>query len=580
MSYFAKAHDQFRMPFARDGLKGLRPPQIAAAHAVAAHFYSRREPAIITMPTGSGKTAVLLAVSFLLRPVRVLVLTPSRLVRDQLGEQFRSISLLKELRALPEECVPPKVSIVEKRIGSLHDWEELRAADVVVATAFVVSPEIEEIPEPPADLFDLILVDEAHHVAATTWAGLLRHFAKARQVLVTATPYRADGKEIGGRFVFSYPLRRALEDGVFGEIHYQAVEVAPGGDEDTTLAKAAATRFAADQKAGLDHRLMIRTDSVARAEELVKLYAEHTNLRVQLVKGSHGLKHVRGVIELLRSGKLDAVACVDMLGEGFDLPQLKLAAIHSPHRSLAITLQFIGRFARTTAKNTGDATFLAVPSNEIKIEAEKLYEAGTAWNEVVVRLAGDRIDAELETKDILESFQEDAVQRPGNLSSHSLYSLQPYFHVKVLHVPDGVDLTKPLKLPSEFDVLLRRHSPKQDALICLTREVSRGLPRRSSRRCTRRRYGARRSSRSSHLGITRAGAPPSACVTRSIRFDSVASSRSRGGHARHSTRSVPTRVSCSDRRTTGTCSTPRREQRDCRSSAPSTSATTIGATRR
>ncbi|MBZ0121162.1 MAG: DEAD/DEAH box helicase family protein, partial [Sandaracinaceae bacterium] len=473
MSYFVDTHDQFHMPFAREALKGFRPPQIAAAHAIAAHFYSRREPAIVTMPTGSGKTAVLLAVSFLLRPARVLVLTPSRLVREQLREQFGSMSLLKDLRALPPECAPPKVSVVNKRIGSLADWEELRDADVVVATAFAVSPEIEAIPDPPADLFDLILVDEAHHVAARTWAGLLRHFVNARQVLVTATPYRADGKEIDGRFVFSYPLRRALEDGVFGEIHYEAVELKPGESEDAKLAKAAAARFAADGKAGLDHRLMIRTDSVSRAEELVKVYEEHTSLRVQLVKGSHSLKHVRGVIDLLRSGKLDAIVCVDMLGEGFDLPQLKLAAIHSPHRSLAITLQFIGRFARTTAENTGNATFMAVPSDEIKIEAERLYEAGTAWNEVVVRLAGDRIDAELATKDVLESFEEDAEQRPGNLASHSLYSLQPYFHVKVLGVPNGVDLTRPLNLPSEFDVLLRRHSPKQDALIYVAREASR-----------------------------------------------------------------------------------------------------------
>lgn len=42
--------------------------------------------------------------------------------------------------------------------------------------------------------------------------------------------------------------------------------------------------------------------------------------------------------------------CVDMLGEGFDFPNLKIAAIHEPHKSLASTLQFIGRFARTNAE--------------------------------------------------------------------------------------------------------------------------------------------------------------------------------------------------------------------------------------
>ncbi|WP_235819678.1 hypothetical protein [Caldifermentibacillus hisashii] len=36
-----------------------------------------------------------------------------------------------------------------------------------------------------------------------------------------------------------------------------------------------------------------------------------------------------------------------MFGEGIDIPNLKIAAIHDKYKSLPITLQFIGRFART-----------------------------------------------------------------------------------------------------------------------------------------------------------------------------------------------------------------------------------------
>jgi len=43
------------------------------------------------------------------------------------------------------------------------------------------------------------------------------------------------------------------------------------------------------------------------------------------------------------------------LGEGFDLPALKVAAIHDPHKSLAVTLQFVGRFARS-GQGLGDAS--------------------------------------------------------------------------------------------------------------------------------------------------------------------------------------------------------------------------------
>ena len=54
----------------------------------------------------------------------------------------------------------------------------------------------------------------------------------------------------------------------------------------------------------------------------------------------------RTALDTLHDRQSRVVVCVDMLGEGFDLPQLKVAAIHDLHKSLAVTLQFIGRFAR------------------------------------------------------------------------------------------------------------------------------------------------------------------------------------------------------------------------------------------
>ena len=35
-------------------------------------------------------------------------------------------------------------------------------------------------------------------------------------------------------------------------------------------------------------------------------------------------------------------------------PPLKVAAIHDPHKSLAVTLQFVGRFARVGGEGLGD----------------------------------------------------------------------------------------------------------------------------------------------------------------------------------------------------------------------------------
>ena len=63
-----------------------------------------------------------------------------------------------------------------------------------------------------------------------------------------------------------------------------------------------------------------------------------------------------------------------MLGEGFDFPRLKIAAIHDPHKSIATTIQFVGRFTRTSNNKIGDATIIANISNEMTNKAmEELY---------------------------------------------------------------------------------------------------------------------------------------------------------------------------------------------------------------
>jgi Rad3-related DNA helicase len=82
-SYFARNYPVLAIPIATDDPPAFRDAQRAALFSLGAHFAQRNDPSIVTMPTGSGKTAVLQTSAFLLRAIRVLVVTPSRLVREQ-----------------------------------------------------------------------------------------------------------------------------------------------------------------------------------------------------------------------------------------------------------------------------------------------------------------------------------------------------------------------------------------------------------------------------------------------------------------------------------------------------------------
>jgi superfamily II DNA or RNA helicase len=471
MGYFTDHYARLSFPLASPESPGFRNAQLGAVHAIASHFTIHRDPAVIVMPTGSGKTAVLMTVPFLLRSDRVLVVTPSVLVRGQIRSQWAQLRILKELGALPADLTPPQVVEVKSRIASVDAWRELAAARVVVGTPWSVSPAIEGVAKTPEPFFDLILIDEAHHSPARIWNALTESFPGAKRVLFTATPFRQDQKEIRGRFAYVYPVAKAFDDGIFGEVEY--IPVLAEDNVDRAIAIRAQEIFQADRAAGLRHYLFVRTDSKKRAGELLSVYEEYTDLHLRVVHSGYSLRWVERSVKALEDGELDGIICVDMLGEGFDLPNLKIAAIHAPHKSLAVTLQFIGRFARTNAPDIGAAKFIAAPA-DIKIETERLFKEGAVWREIILGLGDERVRREIELREQLETFRTE-LNLEEITSDLSLYSLRPYHHVKILR-PDGpVDLRMELTLARPFEVIHREVSDELNATVFLT--VERNLPR-------------------------------------------------------------------------------------------------------
>lgn len=454
---------------------GLRTPQLGAAGALLAHGTKTTEPAVVVLPTGTGKTAVLQMVPFLWASGRVLVLTPSRLVRDQIVAGFSQLQLLKTLGVLPSDIALPNVAGIRSRVDSLRDWDSYREFDVVVTTPMSASPSIEGVPHPPKDLFDLVMVDEAHHSPAVSYASLLGAFPDSRKAFFTATPFRRDKRIVPGKLIYNYSLRAAIDDGTYGKIEFLPCHPKSGQSHDLAIAKSAQNAFREDRKAGLDHRMMVRTDSVIRAKELVSLYEKETDLRLRLVNGGHTMRHVAKVMHDLEEGKLDGVICVDMFGEGVDFPKLKIASLHAPHKSLAVTLQFVGRFARTNAQDIGKARFIAVPQ-EIDAEVRELYRSGASWEELVANLADARVEEEASVRQGLASFETEHRADTDDLDL-TIDSLNPYFHSKVFRTDRKPNLETTPFIPQGCELVFHAVSDELSAsvMICQRKEKPKWL---------------------------------------------------------------------------------------------------------
>jgi superfamily II DNA or RNA helicase len=403
--------------------KGLRPPQIGGLHAIGAHWSIYHQPATVVMPTGTGKTETMLATlaAFIHEPL--LIVVPSQVLRDQTARKFATFGLLRGLGNLETNARNPVVGVITKRPTTEAELDLFANCNVVITTMAAINEgTAAALGGNIAERVGTLIVDEAHHIGAQGWAAFREHFAEKRVLQFTATPYRRDGKLVDGKVIYAYPLQRAQQDGYFKRITFEPVYEIDDDRADQVIAAAAIAKLRADIGAGLNHRLMARCANIDRARVIYEIYKEKApDLRPVLVHSETG--DAGEGLEELRSGKSRIVVCVNMLGEGFDLPELKVAAVHDTHKSLAVLLQFTGRFTRTAGENIGNATVIAnIADGAVSSALERLYSEDADWNQLLSELSSEAAKAHAELIDFLSTSQrlDDADDNEKTAISHQL----------------------------------------------------------------------------------------------------------------------------------------------------------------
>lgn len=365
----------------------LRPAQIGAVFSLLSHWSLTNEVATVVLPTGTGKTETMLATTLAGRARRTLIIVPTVDLKDQIAEKFATWGILRRLGIIPTETRNPTVLVLQKTVSLQQDIQTIERSDVVVTTPGLLARSNTNVRSMLEDLFSHVYFDEAHHVIAKEWSFLKQLFRSSRIVQFTATPYRNDRKPIEGKITYNYPMSQALADNCFSKISLVAVNERHPKKKDKAIADAAMDRLLEDRERGWNrHRMMVRAENQAEAERIFNLYCGwFPSERIVLVHSK--TKGRKSVVADIKQGKYDIIVCVDMLKEGFDYPDLKVAAVHGVHKSLAVLLQFIGRFTRFET-DLGDASFVVNYSEErISLELENLFQEGCGWEEVISEIA-------------------------------------------------------------------------------------------------------------------------------------------------------------------------------------------------
>lgn len=344
----------------------LRPYQQEAVRRVVVHFRASDEPAVVVLPTGSGKSLVIAELARLARG-RVLVLAHVRELVEQNHAKYLAYGL-------------------EADIFSAGLGRKESARQVVFGSVQSVVRHLSrfDASAPEQGRFTLLVIDECHRVAPDKDASYRRVIEALRQanpqlkVLgLTATPYRLGQGFIYHRHyhgmvrgdddcffrdcVFEQPLRLMVKQGYLAEPRrvdaaverYDFSALVPGAGglfREEELNRVAAGNRATPgivaeivERAGSRQGVMLFAATVAHAEEVLGYLPA---AEAALITGETPSRERERIITAFKARELKYLVNVAVLTTGFDAPHVDLIAILRPTESVSLYQQIVGRGLR------------------------------------------------------------------------------------------------------------------------------------------------------------------------------------------------------------------------------------------
>jgi len=309
-------------------------------------YKSGKNAPILVMPTGSGKTvtSTYIAMSAAAKGKRVLFLAHRRELVQQLSD------------ALSEWDVEH---------GTIESNSKHTTHNVQVASAQTL---VRRLPLDKSGRykFDLVVIDECHHVTeGTTWGKILDHNTGAKYLGLTATPRRLDGKGLDTYFddiVQVVTVLDLIERGklarpvIYAPPKSQAINLSKikktAGDYNIAeLAELVDTKVITGDAIKHYQRHADRQPSIAfavtieHAEHIAATFAE-SGYQTAALSGRTSAKERNQMIKDLGRGHLHVLSSCNVISEGTDIPIVAAAILLRPTASFSLSMQQIGRALR------------------------------------------------------------------------------------------------------------------------------------------------------------------------------------------------------------------------------------------
>lgn len=343
----------------------LRDYQQQAVKNTINFFQKKRDPAVIVLPTGAGKSLVIAELARIAKG-RVLVLAHVKELVEQNYEKYKSYGL--------------SAGIFSASLGK-KDWAEKAIFGSVQSVARAADDFFNN--------FSLLVIDECHRVAeegSTQYQDVIKKLLQRNPQLcilgLTATPYRlglgwiyeyssagelkTDQKRFFKQCVYELPLSYMIKNKYltppvkvdipvtcydFSELSGKDRQFTAAEVEEVLKSQKRLTPFIIKNIIDITERfnrkgVMIFSSTIKHAEEIMQYLPADDS---RLVVGDTDLNERDEIIEDFKKKKFKYLVNVSVLTTGFDAPHVDVIAILRPTESNSLYQQIVGRGLRLSS---------------------------------------------------------------------------------------------------------------------------------------------------------------------------------------------------------------------------------------
>ncbi|EJR7030404.1 DEAD/DEAH box helicase [Listeria monocytogenes] len=202
----------------------------------------------------------------------------------------------------------------------------------------------------------LIIIDESHHVLANSYKKIIHHFSKAKVVGFTATPVRINGGGLGDindALIEKVNVKWLIENRFLASYKYYAPEIVQtetlnvkqtgefdmtGLDDQFNKKMVWGDVIKHYQKLANGEQAILYASSIYQSEKMAASF-EQVGITAAHIDGKTPKAERDHIIQQFRNGEIKVLCNLDLIGEGFDVPDCSTVIMLRPTQSLSLYIQ-------------------------------------------------------------------------------------------------------------------------------------------------------------------------------------------------------------------------------------------------